>query len=52
MKTIAAIITLACASCAEFPIAVAVEGDHGTYSYSAKSGLAVAIRAASIRATK
>jgi len=51
MKTIACILAIACASCG-VPIAVAVEGDHGVYSYSAKSGLTVAILAASIRATK
>jgi len=52
MKTLAALLTLAGVSCAAYPIAVKLEGEHGTYSYSAKSGLAIAIRNASIHATK
>jgi hypothetical protein len=45
MKTIAIIATLILASCAEFPVAVAVQGDYGTYSYSAKRGVEIAIDA-------
>lgn len=31
-------------SCAEYPIAVAVQGEHGTYSYSAKQGLVITVQ--------
>jgi hypothetical protein len=44
MKTIALIATLILASCAEYPIAVAVQGEHGTYSYSAKQGLVISVQ--------
>jgi len=49
---VAILATFTLASCAEYPIALKVEGEHGSYSYSAKSGLAIAIRAASIQADK
>jgi len=38
------IVSLVIASCAEYPIAVAVQGDHGTYSYSSKGGLVVTVQ--------
>jgi uncharacterized lipoprotein YajG len=44
--TIAIIATLFLASCAELPLTLAVEGEHGTYSYSAKRGLVIEVNAA------
>jgi hypothetical protein len=41
MKTIALLSALLLASCAEYPIAIAVQGDHGVYSYSAKQGIVI-----------
>jgi hypothetical protein len=35
---------LGVASCAEYPIAVAVQGEHGTYSYSAKEGIVITVQ--------
>jgi len=45
MKTILAIACLALASCAEFPVTLAVEGEHGTYAYSAKEGVKISVNA-------
>ena len=44
--TIAIIATLFLASCAELPLTLAVEGEHGTYSYSATRGLVIEVNAA------
>lgn len=47
MKTLTIIlIAAALASCTTpFPVAVAVEGQYGTYSYSSKGGLTATIHA-------
>lgn len=44
MKTLALIATLILTSCADYPVAFAVQGDHGTYSYSAKEGLIISVQ--------
>lgn len=44
MKAIALLATLILASCAEYPVAIAVQGDHGTYSYSAKEGIVITVQ--------
>jgi len=41
MKTITLIAALILASCAEYPIALAISGDHGAASYSAKDGIRI-----------
>lgn len=44
MKPILSAILLCLASCAEYPIAIAVQGEHGTYSYSARQGIVISIQ--------
>jgi hypothetical protein len=36
--------SLVVASCAEYPVAVAIQGEHGTYSYSAKDGIQITVQ--------
>lgn len=44
MKTLAlTFITALLASCADYPIAIAVQGEHGRYSYSAKEGIVITV---------
>lgn len=45
MKTIIAIIMIALTSCAEMPVSVGVQGEHGSYSYSAKRGIEIEVDA-------
>lgn len=45
MKTIIAIIMIALIGCAEMPVSVGVQGEHGSYSYSAERGLELKINA-------
>lgn len=44
MKNILAILILALTGCAELPLTLSVEGNHGNYSYSAKRGIEIEIR--------
>lgn len=44
MKTIALITTLILASCAEYPIAIGIQNEHGTASYSSKGGLVINVQ--------
>lgn len=45
MKTIIAIIMIALIGCAEMPVTLSVEGQHGSYSYSAKRGIEIEVDA-------
>ena len=45
MKTILAIAILALSSCAEMPLTLSVQGEHGVYSYSAKRGVEITVHA-------
>lgn len=45
MKTILAIIIIALIGCAEMPVVVGVQGEYGTYSYSAERGIEISINA-------
>jgi hypothetical protein len=44
MKTALLLICLLFTSCAEFPVAIAVKGEYGTYSYSAKEGITISVQ--------
>ena len=37
------LLLVALTGCAEYPVTVGVEGNYGTYSYSAKQGLGILI---------
>jgi hypothetical protein len=45
MKTIAIIITAALVASCGIPVAIVVEGQHGSYGYSTKGGLTATIHA-------
>lgn len=45
MKTLTIIILAALVASCGIPVAIAVEGQHGTYGYSSKSGLSATIHA-------
>jgi hypothetical protein len=45
MKTIALLIALLFSSCAEYPVALAVRGNYGTYSYNPDRGVVIEVDA-------
>jgi len=37
------LLLIALTGCAEYPVKLGVEGNHGTYTYSAKQGLGITL---------
>lgn len=40
---VAMLLLIALTGCAEYPVKLGVEGNHGTYTYSAKQGLGITL---------